>query len=331
MNVRTLARLGLVAVAGAIGVTRVVEELRRGQRAIADRLRSGSHVVETPHGPVEYASVGEGPAVLVAHGAGGGYDQGLIVARAIDEPKFRFVAISRPGYLRTPLEIGPTPEAQADICAELLDVLGIARAAIIGVSAGGLCALQFALRHPGRCWALLLLSACSQRHDVQPGLPYLAAKALSVTDAGVQAVRAVAERSLEIDGRRSIHNREVRARVISDPDKAPLLRESVLAAYCQPKLRFAGYDNDVAQVRSAGDYPLDQITVPTLVVHGNADPAVPLSHAEHVASRVAGADLLVVDGGEHLCLVSHLEIVRPRMIDFLRTHAPYATQMEGAR
>lgn len=331
MDVRTLTRIGLVTVAGAIGATRVVEELRRGQRAIADRLRSGSQVVETPRGPVEYASVGDGPAVLVSHGAGGGYDQGLLVARALDEPGFRFVAISRPGYLRTPLEIGPTPEAQADICAELLDALGVARAAIVGVSAGGLCALQFALRYPARCWALLLFSACSRRHAVQPGLPYLAAKALAVTDAGVQAVRAVAERSLEIAGRRSIHNREVRARVISDPDKAPLLRESVLAAYCQPRLRFAGYDNDIAQVRSAGEYPLDQITVPTLVVHGTADPAVPLAHAEHVASRVARANLLAVDGGEHLCIVSHREVVRPRVLDFLRTHAPYALQAEGAR
>ena len=42
-----------------------------------DRVSRGSELADTRCGPIEYASLGEGPAVLLVHGAGGGFDQGL--------------------------------------------------------------------------------------------------------------------------------------------------------------------------------------------------------------------------------------------------------------
>ncbi len=39
-----------------------------------ERILAGSKIVETPCGPIEYAVAGDGPPVLVVHGAGGGYD-----------------------------------------------------------------------------------------------------------------------------------------------------------------------------------------------------------------------------------------------------------------
>src|SRR5574341_959670 len=73
-----------------------------------------SRIADTSNGPIEYAMQGEGPAVLVIHGCPGGYDQGLVAARLTRDPSFKFIAPSRPGYLRTPLKVGRTPEAQAD-------------------------------------------------------------------------------------------------------------------------------------------------------------------------------------------------------------------------
>ena len=59
----------------ALALTSLVYEhdLRR-ERA---RVSSGSEMVATGCGPIEFASVGSGPAVLLVHGAGGGFDQGL--------------------------------------------------------------------------------------------------------------------------------------------------------------------------------------------------------------------------------------------------------------
>src|SRR5688572_15336939 len=53
----------------------------RDMRATRDRLAAGSQIVATRYGPIEYTTWGEGPAVLVVHGAGGGYDQGISIAR----------------------------------------------------------------------------------------------------------------------------------------------------------------------------------------------------------------------------------------------------------
>ena len=81
-------------------------------------------VIKTSRGNVEMTTWGHGPAVLSLHGAMGGYDQGILLAKTAISPRHRFIAISRPGYLGTPLGAGRAAEEQADICAEILDHLG---------------------------------------------------------------------------------------------------------------------------------------------------------------------------------------------------------------
>jgi pimeloyl-ACP methyl ester carboxylesterase len=83
-----------------------------------ERLLAGSQVILTNSGPIEYATVGDGYPVLVVHGAGGGYDQGLILAQFAGDDFCR-IAISRFGYLRTPLPANASPAAMADAYADL--------------------------------------------------------------------------------------------------------------------------------------------------------------------------------------------------------------------
>ncbi len=126
-------------------------------RQARERILVGSQIVDTPCGATEYAVVGNGPPVLVVHGAGGGFDQGMDFAGALVDSGFRVIAVSRFGYLRTPLPADASPAAQADAYACLLDTLGIPRAAVVGFSAGAPSSMQFALRHPERITALVLL------------------------------------------------------------------------------------------------------------------------------------------------------------------------------
>src|SRR5689334_7090573 len=121
------------------------------------RISQGSRIATSRCGPIEYAETGQGPPVLVVHGAGGGFDQGLELGEDLARAGFRVIAPSRFGYLRTPLPADASAEAQADAHACLLDALGIARAPVFGVSAGGPSSLQFCLRHPDRCKAMILL------------------------------------------------------------------------------------------------------------------------------------------------------------------------------
>ena len=55
--------------------------------------------------------MGDGPPVLIVHDAGGGHDQGLDFAAPLVDSGFRAIAMSRFGYLRTPI---PTDASPAD-------------------------------------------------------------------------------------------------------------------------------------------------------------------------------------------------------------------------
>jgi 2-hydroxy-6-oxonona-2,4-dienedioate hydrolase len=168
-----------VVVFAVLGYARFVRDMR----AARERLRSeGSQVIETGCGPVEYTTFGEGDPVLVVHGIFGGFDQGLVIARGNVGERFRSIVPSRFGYLGTPLPGDASPAGQADAYVCLLDALGIERAAILGTSAGATSALQFALRHPDRCSALVLFSA-NLPGEVEAGLlPEPVAKALFKSD-----------------------------------------------------------------------------------------------------------------------------------------------------
>jgi pimeloyl-ACP methyl ester carboxylesterase len=93
-------------------------------------------MVYTSRGDVQVAREGQGPPVLVVHG-GQGFDIGLAWCRNLLDGGCEVLAPSRPGYLRTPLESGRTPQDQADLYAAMLDTLDIERVAVLGFSSGG--------------------------------------------------------------------------------------------------------------------------------------------------------------------------------------------------
>ncbi len=70
-------------------------------------------------------------------------------------------------------------------------------------------------------------------------------------------------------------------------------------------------------------YPLEQIAVPVLVVHGTGDRLVPFAqHGRALAAGIPGAELLALEGGEHVAIFTHRNEVRARVTQFLREHAP---------
>jgi len=121
-------------------------------------LEAGSGITLLSQGVMEFAERGDGPPVLVIHGSPGGYDQGLVYGQELIRRGCRVLAISRPGYLRTPLETGATFPEQADAISELLTQRGITVCGVLGVSEGSDCALELASRHPEQVSSLVLLS-----------------------------------------------------------------------------------------------------------------------------------------------------------------------------
>src|SRR5450631_3123932 len=153
-------------------IVRFINKYLRWKQAMLHHLQTHSSIMNTTAGPIEYSVKGTGPALLFAHGSPGGYDQSLVIADLLNSDQFTYIAVSRPGYLRTPLQ-QKSPADQADLYAALLDALAIQKATIIGTSGGGPSALQFALRHPERCSGLIMICGVSQCYSEQEMLAVL--------------------------------------------------------------------------------------------------------------------------------------------------------------
>jgi len=285
-------------------------------------------VVVTPCGPVEFARSGPpSPLVVGVHGTPGGHDQISALFPGFPGPAFGFLSWSRPGYLRTPLAVGPSFEQQADVLAALLDALEVGRVALFAFSGGGPAAVHFAARHPGRTWALILESAVTQRrlwvrsHFLHSTLGnWLLNLAAGVRPRAVFGGLLRTESGLDAERARDAISRAVR-----DPRRAAVLRGWLQSA-SPAAWRRDGFANDEARIEALGSLPLQAVSAPTLIVHGLWDADVPVEHAERAARLVPGAELIRAPDGLHLLpLTDNASMLAARRDAFLSRHAPTAS------
>jgi pimeloyl-ACP methyl ester carboxylesterase len=302
----------------AVGAMATYIPYARDMRATRERLAAGSQVITTRHGPIEYTTWGEGPAVLVIHGAGGGYDQGVAIARAFGGEGFRWISPSRFGYLRTPLPADPSTATQADAFAELLDALNVQRVAILAFSGGVPPALQFAQRYPERTSALVLasgapytpLTAAEQKLPA----PIWVYQALFSSDFPYWLLKKVARSSLE-----PMFDITPALRAKLTPEEQPFI-DGMVDAFQPVTARIDGVRNEGAAVDPGASYRVEAITVPTLVIHSRDDQLNPFRFGEYTARHIPGAQFLPLETGGHLLLGHHAE-VRARTNAFLRQYA----------
>jgi pimeloyl-ACP methyl ester carboxylesterase len=115
--------------------------------------------VQTRWGTVQYLDQGDGLPLLWSHGVPGGYDNVRELTDLYVGTECRAIGPSRFGYLGSAMPEDATPADQADAYVDLLDQLRIERVVMIGFSAGGPAAIQFALRHAERAHALIVMSS----------------------------------------------------------------------------------------------------------------------------------------------------------------------------
>jgi 2-hydroxy-6-oxonona-2,4-dienedioate hydrolase len=240
----------------------------------------------------------------VVHGSGGGHDQGMAFAGSLAQHGIRVIAMSRFGYLRTPMPVGAadaSAAAQADAHVCLLDALGIRRAAVMGGSAGAPSALQMALRHPDRVSALILLVPLTYKPQAQAdsaapmpawientmmrllGSDFLFWAAIHV--AREQVVKVVLATPPEL---LTAASAQERARVNA-------MIDNILPV----SARAAGLRSDTAVGKHLAPAALDTLKVPTLIVSARDDRYGTFASAAYTASRIAGAKFIGFDQGGH--------------------------------
>jgi pimeloyl-ACP methyl ester carboxylesterase len=288
-------------------------------RQARERVSTGSHIAQTPCGPIEYAVAGEGPPVLLVHGAGGGFDQGRDFGEPLVRSGFRVIAMSRFGYLRTPLPADASAAAQADAHACLLDALKIKRAAIIGASAGAPSSMQFALRHPDRCSALVLLVPAAY-------VPRAGGAAPMRTPAWTAFLFNTALKSdfLFWAAPRVAHSVVVRAILATPPDVVEnasadeRARVAEMLKHILPvSARRLGLLNDAVVTSSLRRYDLEHIAAPTLVISVSDDLFGTFDGARYTAEHIPGARFIGYPRGGHVWVGHQKEIVS-EIVAFLK-------------
>lgn len=278
----TSVALTSLAAAALIACTFSAVRFLKWRSGIAARLVSESSVIDSARGAVEFAEIGRGRVLLMLHGTPGGYDQvlSLVKATGLAEGGIRIIVPSRPGYLRTPIGSGASPEQQAALFDALLARLGIDRAVVLGVSGGGPSALQFAMRFPNRCAGLILEEAVTQQIAERPiRLPGI------LVDYFIYFFR---HRSIAL----------LKSKGVTDPVVLRVAREAGESVSLFSR-RKAGQVNDLSHFANMQPLPLHLIACPTLIVHGTLDKEVPIAHAELAHAQISHSRLLRIEGADH--------------------------------
>ena len=287
------------------------------QRARAHAAQ-GSVLLQTRCGPIEYQEAGTGVPLLAVHGSGGGHDQGMALAGALAQQGLRVIAMSRFGYLRTPMPADASAAAQADAHVCLLDALGIRQAAVMGGSAGAPSALQMAIRHPDRTSALVLLVPLTYKPPTQadsaPPLPAWVERTMmrligsdflfwaalhAARDQVIKLVLATPPRLL------TTASPQERARV-----------DAMLVNILPVSARAEGLISDTAASKHLTPSPLQSIHLPTLVISARDDRYGTYASAQYTAGLIAGARFIGFDEGGHTW-VGHNDEVMAAIVKLL--------------
>ena len=273
-----------------------------------NNLKANSETVETSLGSVEYTLKGNnGPVLLFIHGTPGGYDQ---TTEATD--KFRVLTPSRPGYLRTSILLGKTPLQQAKVFKALLDALGIDKVIVMGVSGGGPSSLEFAAKFPEKTHGLIAFEAVTYAEDFTE----TDAEIIGASDFSLWfQLASISFLSNENLASAILPNSKNREKLLNKPQNIEELKRLVWSIWPLSE-RQEGIKNDYKQFSNFAA-PLNDITVPTLVIHGNEDINVDISHATNLIENIKGAELYAVNGGDHYMSSTHAEEINPLIEKFI--------------
>ncbi|MDH5538423.1 MAG: alpha/beta hydrolase [Rhizobacter sp.] len=189
----------------------------------------------------------------------------------------------------------------------LLDTLGVADAALLGVSAGGVPALHFAVRHPRRTRALALMVPAVYRPDPAVPMPAWALKLLNGLVSADFPFWLLSRLAPDVMRRLVLATPPAEyAKASADEQRRS---DRMLAQILPVSARRLGLLNDSRLTTGAARVALESITAPTLAISARDDSYGTHASARYSAQHIAGARLLEFDHGGHMLLGHQAEVV----------------------
>lgn len=251
---------------------------------------------------IYYEVAGTGPPLVLLHA-------GICDSRMWDDQfaafaeRHRVVRYDLRGFGRSPMVAGPYAHRR-DLLG-LLDHLGIARAHLVGCSMAGGVALDFAIEHPERVSALVLVGAAIGGHQLSGDPPPQWAALVAAEEAGDLERVAELEVAIWVDG------------AGQRPDRVPgALREKVRAMNLQALRTPPGLGQE-ERLDPPAVGRLGEVRAPTLVIIGDLDQPGFITRSDLLASGIPGARKVVMTGAAHLPSMERPTEFNRLVLDFL--------------
>jgi 3-oxoadipate enol-lactonase len=261
--------------------------------------------IDVSTGPkLGYVRSGSGEPLLLIQGMSGTHLSWGDPLLGLLEPDFDVVAYDHRGVGGSSWVTDPFTIVQlADDAAALLDALGWDSAHVLAISMGGMVAQELAIRHPDRIRTLTL------------GCTYSGGAGSRLTAEGV--VRKLAEAMQSGDRERAIRTSfEVNVSPGYGADQSAYAVFHEMATTLPVPVSVIMLQMQAVAGHDTLDR-LDQISAPTLVIHGDQDEMLDVGNGEMIASRIPGARLEVLEGIGHMFWWEQPE----RTAELLREHA----------
>jgi pimeloyl-ACP methyl ester carboxylesterase len=277
-----------------------------------------------------FIRAGEGPALLLLHGIGNNCQTWAGVIDRLAETH-TVIAPDLLGHGRSDKPRGDySIAAYANGMRDLLSVLDIEQATVVGHSLGGGIALQFAYQFPERCQRLALVGSGGLGPELSAGLRAATlpgAELVLTALAGISGPLRVGLQVLERAGRTTGWRR------VGDFAEAG---DALLALRdVEARRAFLRTLRGVVDARGQAVTALDRLyladSIPMLVVWGSRDPIVPALHAETVRSLVPSARVVVFDGAGHWPHLDEPDRFCDVLLDFIETTEPAAHDLDSWR
>jgi pimeloyl-ACP methyl ester carboxylesterase len=245
---------------------------------------------------VELAS---GPALLFGHGLGGSWTNWLETICAF-AAEHRVVALDLPGFgaSESPPSEPPSITGYAALLDELCGVLGIASAAVVGSSMGGLVSAELALRSPQRVERLMLVSAAGLSTETLPIERLL--RMLTPLERFVTLPGALAAAHAPALASRRRLRKLMLLMICAHPDRLP-------APITAELLMGAGRPGLLPGLRAITAYPirerLGEIVCPTSIIWGARDRVVPVADASEFHRLIGQARTVIYPDTGHLPMI----------------------------
>jgi len=258
---------------------------------------NGIEICETEKGRIEYFHAGTGPTVLIVHG---GHDscRGDYMKQALIDRNFSVLIPSRPGYRGTPICSGKTAQSTADLFAALLNKLEIKKVIVIGNSAGGPAALEFAKRYPDIVEKLVLESAIVKPWFHKLTFQYYGARVIFNPEKQGKFWQNLSNKLYKNPEKTLVNTMKLftkrdPAAVIARMSAEDL--EQLKGAMITGNDSGEGFVHDIEH-RAKN---INTIQCPTLIIHSKNDASVPFSHAQYAHTMIQDSVLFEAPTDSH--------------------------------